>query len=144
MRGFRSRRDALSSEESFERFVVGESARLLRVAFLLTGDRGEAEDLLQATFLRLLGHWRQVCDAPHGYALQVLVNLSRDRQRRIGRRVAGTQGLARPAPFIAGLADIVGHRDTATIAFRHQQKRVVESDRLRAKADTILHILSNT
>ena len=54
--------------------------------------------------------------------------------------VAGAQGLAHPAPFLAGLGDILGHRKTATIALRRQQTRVVESDRLLARADKILHI----
>lgn len=54
--------------------------------------------------------------------------------------VAGAQGLARPAPFLAGLSDILGHRKTATIALRRQQTRVVESDRLLAHANKILHI----
>ncbi len=58
--------------------------------------------------------------------------------------VAGTQGLATPAPFLAGLADILYHRETATIALRRQQTRVVESDRLRAKADKILHIATSS
>ena len=86
MRGNRSRHDSAGVEESFERFVVSASPRLMRVAFLLTGDRGEAEDLLQGALVRLVGRWRQISDSPEPYALQVLVNLSRDRHRRLGRR----------------------------------------------------------
>jgi RNA polymerase sigma-70 factor (sigma-E family) len=74
------------SEESFERFVLSASPRLLRVAFLLTGDRSEAEDLLQNALVRLIDRWAQIRDSPGPYALQVLVNLSRDRHRRLGRR----------------------------------------------------------
>jgi len=86
MPGDRRRHDSAEFEESFERFVVSASPRLLRVAFLLTGDRGEAEDLLQGALVRLVGRWRQISDSPEPYALQVLVNLSRDRHRRLGRR----------------------------------------------------------
>lgn len=84
MRG--SRRHDLLGGASFERFVTDESARLLRVAFLLTGDHTEAEDLLQAALVRLLGRWSQISERPGAYALKVLVNLSRDRHRRLGRR----------------------------------------------------------
>jgi RNA polymerase sigma-70 factor (sigma-E family) len=86
MRERRSRSDSVGSEASFERFVLSASPRLLRVAFLLTGDRGEAEDLLQSALVRLVGRWGQICDSPAPYALRVLVNLSRDRHRRLGRR----------------------------------------------------------
>jgi DNA-directed RNA polymerase specialized sigma24 family protein len=37
----------------FERFVSRGSPALLRSAYLLTGDRGHAEDLLQGTLLRV-------------------------------------------------------------------------------------------
>jgi RNA polymerase sigma-70 factor (sigma-E family) len=86
MREDRSRHDSPGCPESFERFVVSASPRLLRVAFLLTGDRGEAEDLLQGALVRLIDRWQQIGASPEPYVLQVLVNLSRDRRRRLGRR----------------------------------------------------------
>ena len=86
MRGIPSRRDGLLGEDSFERFVTSESARLLRVAFLLAGDHTEAEDLLQAALVRLLRRWPQISERPEAYALKVLVNLSHDRHRRLSRR----------------------------------------------------------
>lgn len=73
-------------DASFERFVVESSPRLLRVAFLLTSDRQDAEDLLQAGLVRVLSRWRQIADHPDPYVLQVLVNLSRDRRRWLERR----------------------------------------------------------
>ena len=71
----------------FEAFVHGSSGRLLRTAYLLTGDRAEAEDLLQATLMRVARHWRAAERAADPYATRVLINLSRDRARRTGRRV---------------------------------------------------------
>jgi hypothetical protein len=53
--------------------------------------------------------------------------------------VMGTQGLVNSLP-LAGLSDIVDHRDTATIALRHAQKTIIESNRLRAHAEQLLHI----
>jgi RNA polymerase sigma-70 factor (sigma-E family) len=74
-------------EPVFERFVAERSARLLRIAYLLTGDRGTAEDLLQITLLRTAMHWPAARRAPEAYARRVLVNLVRDRARRAARRV---------------------------------------------------------
>lgn len=59
---------------------------LLRSAYLLTGDRGHAEDLLQTALLRTLRHWSAARQAPVEYVRRVLVNLSRDRIRLLGRR----------------------------------------------------------
>jgi RNA polymerase sigma-70 factor (sigma-E family) len=71
---------------SFDEFVEDRSTALLRTAFLLTGDRGHAEDLLQTTLLRTLRRWSKARAAPEAYARQVLVNLSKDRLRARGRR----------------------------------------------------------
>jgi RNA polymerase sigma-70 factor (sigma-E family) len=73
-------------DPSFETFVDGRSTALLRTAYLLTGDRGHAEDLLQTALLRTARHWSRARDAPEAYARQVLVNLSRDRIRSLFRR----------------------------------------------------------
>ncbi|MBP2326597.1 RNA polymerase sigma-70 factor (sigma-E family) [Kibdelosporangium banguiense] len=73
-------------DPSFETFVDDRSTALLRTAYLLTGDRGHAEDLLQTALLRTARHWSQARDSPEAYARQVLVNLSRDRIRSLFRR----------------------------------------------------------
>jgi RNA polymerase sigma-70 factor (sigma-E family) len=71
---------------SFDEFVEERSTALLRTAFLLTGDRGHAEDLLQTTLLRTLRRWSKARAAPEAYARRVLVNLSKDRLRARGRQ----------------------------------------------------------
>lgn len=71
---------------SFDEFVEDRSTALLRTAFLLTGDRGHAEDLLQTALLRTLRRWSRARAAPEAYARRVLVNLSKDRIRARGRR----------------------------------------------------------
>lgn len=75
-------------DPDFEDFVAARSVALLRTAFLLVGDRGEAEDLVQTALLRTALKWRRARDHPEAYARQVLVNLARDRWRRSRRRVA--------------------------------------------------------
>jgi RNA polymerase sigma-70 factor (sigma-E family) len=71
---------------TFEAFVEHRSTALLRLAFLLTGDRGHAEDLLQVALLRTARHWSRAREAPEAYARKALLNLSRDRVRRLVRR----------------------------------------------------------
>ena len=73
-------------DPSFEAFVERSSTALLRTSYLLTGDRGHAEDLLQTALLRTARHWSRARDAPEAYVRRVLVNLSRDRIRWLFRR----------------------------------------------------------
>jgi RNA polymerase sigma-70 factor (sigma-E family) len=74
-------------EPAFEQFVADSSTWLWRSAYLLTGDRSAAEDLLQLTLLRTARRWRAAQRAPAAYARRVLVNLVRGRHRQAGRRV---------------------------------------------------------
>ena len=77
-------------DASFDTFVEARSTALLRTAYLLTGDRSEAEDLVQTALLRTARHWATAREHPHAYTRQVLVNLSHDRLRRLRRRLRET------------------------------------------------------
>jgi RNA polymerase sigma-70 factor (sigma-E family) len=74
-------------EDDFAEFVTRWSPALLRVAFLLTSDRGEAEDLLQTALLKTHRHWGRLSDreAAYPYVRQVLVTTHTSWRRR--RRV---------------------------------------------------------
>ena len=67
---------------------------LLRTAYLLTGDQGQAEDLLQNALVRTHRHWTRIrrADAPEAYVRRVLVNLnnSRWRRKRVSEHVTDT------------------------------------------------------
>lgn len=78
---------AQRDEEEFHDFVVARWDSLLRTAFLLTGDRGHAEDLVQQTLVIVHRKWTHIhrADAPVAYARAVLVNQAKSRWRR--RRV---------------------------------------------------------
>jgi len=86
------RRPSLSEsfDREFERFVLAESPGLLRSAYLLCGDRGHAEDLLQTALLRTLRRWDAIAGSRRAYASAVLVNLCRDRRRNLKRRPVET------------------------------------------------------
>jgi DNA-directed RNA polymerase specialized sigma24 family protein len=80
-------RDA--DQDSFEEFVRGRSQALLRTAYLLTGDWGHAEDLLQDVLTATYRHWRRVgSNAPEAYVRRGLVNqrISRWRRRKFTER----------------------------------------------------------
>jgi RNA polymerase sigma-70 factor (sigma-E family) len=74
-------------DDGFAEFVTRWSPALLRVAFLLTSDRGEAEDLLQTALLKTSRHWDRLADreAAYPYVRRVLVTTHTSWRRR--RRV---------------------------------------------------------
>src|SRR3954470_7780411 len=63
-------------DTAFEDFVVARSAALLRTAFLLTGNRADAEDLLQTTLAKTYLAWDRIRDhqAVEGYVRRIMVN----------------------------------------------------------------------
>lgn len=71
---------------AFEAFVAESSTRLTRTAYLLCGDRGHAEDLVQTALLRTARRWRVARRQPEAYARRIVVNLAKDRWRHLGRR----------------------------------------------------------
>jgi RNA polymerase sigma-70 factor (sigma-E family) len=71
----------------FETFASARWPRLVRTAYLLTGDHHEAEDLVQATLAKVFTGWSRIrrLDEPDAYVHRALVNnnLSRYRRRRV-------------------------------------------------------------
>jgi RNA polymerase sigma-70 factor (sigma-E family) len=82
----------------FDAFVAGSGSRLLRTAYLLTGDQRSAEDLLQDALLRVWSRWSRVraADHPLAYARRVLVTTSVSRWRALRTRTAGERLVADP------------------------------------------------
>jgi RNA polymerase sigma-70 factor (sigma-E family) len=85
---------AMTSESPLERSSLGElyarhAPEGIRLAFLLTGDRALAEDLVQEAFARLVGRLRHLRDlgAFSAYLRRTIVNLSTShfRRRRVER-----------------------------------------------------------
>jgi len=70
----------------FDDFVRRRSTGLLRVAYLLTGDRHAAEDLLQEVLEQMYVRWRRIHGAPEAYARRALVNRATNRWRSRARR----------------------------------------------------------
>lgn len=80
------------SEAAFEEFVTREWSRLVRVGYLLTGDVGRAEDLVQQALIKVHRHWARVHlgGSPYAYTRAAVANESTSWWRR--RRVEETLG----------------------------------------------------
>ena len=76
-----------ADELAFEEFVRWRSPALLKTAYLLTGDRGHAEDLLQGALAQVYRHWHRIHanGVPEAYVRRAMVNhrISSWRRRRV-------------------------------------------------------------
>jgi len=75
---------------SFAEYVTARWAALLRVAHLLTGDSSSAEDLVQATLVKVYVAWARVAraDSVDAYVRKMLLNEFLGQERRSARRAA--------------------------------------------------------
>jgi len=76
-----------ASDEEFAEFFRARQDRLMGVAYLLTGDRSEAEDLLQTSMVKMYLAWDRVRErgSVDAYVRRIMVNESTSLWRR-GRR----------------------------------------------------------
>lgn len=88
------------TDAEFTEFVQAAWPRLYRVAWLLVGDHGLAEDLVQTTLAKTYGSWHRIRDtgAAGVYARTVLVNTASSWfRRRSWRRELATDVLPEQA-----------------------------------------------
>jgi RNA polymerase sigma factor (sigma-70 family) len=85
----------LEASRTFEAFYEAEAKILFRRLWLVTGDRAEAEELMQDAFLVVWQRWDRVgrMDDPTGYLYRSAMNLFRKRYRRAMLAVRRTVGL---------------------------------------------------
>jgi RNA polymerase sigma-70 factor (ECF subfamily) len=83
---------------AFEDFFAQQSPTLFRRLCLVTGDREEAEDVMQDAFLRLFERWDRVrtLEDPVGYLYRTAFNLFRRRSRRAALALRRQLRLAPP------------------------------------------------
>lgn len=76
-----------SARADFESWMIARQGRLLRTAYLLTGDVHAAEDLVQTALAKLYLAWDRVSAAPSvdAYARKILVNEHTSTWRRLWR-----------------------------------------------------------
>ncbi|MFJ8105615.1 SigE family RNA polymerase sigma factor [Streptomyces sp. NPDC096132] len=71
-------------DSEYQAFVISRWPRLMRTAFLLTGEQHAAEDLVQTTLEQVYAAWRRVASAddPEAYVRRVMINAHARRYRR--------------------------------------------------------------
>jgi RNA polymerase sigma-70 factor (sigma-E family) len=72
-------------DQDFTRFVSAEQAGLLRLATLLSGDPGQAEDLVQTALMKCCRHWGRITRSgtPSAYVRRVVVTTHTSWRRRL-------------------------------------------------------------
>jgi RNA polymerase sigma-70 factor (sigma-E family) len=111
-----------SVDEHFRAFVSAEERPLLRTAYLLTGNRTQAEDLVQNALCKTYRHWRKVMryERPEAYVRKVMVN-----ERRTGWRRSQREELTGDPPErqLADHTTAVGDRHELWAALRQLPPR---------------------
>ena len=114
-------------EEAFGLFVAARSRHLLQTAYLLTGDRHRAEDLLQTALTRAYLRWDRIAsDDPEGYVRRILANAHIDWWRRKPWREQPTDVLPETAlPDASGAVEVRDAVLTALAGLPRRQRAVV-------------------
>ena len=122
-----------ADEAAFTEFVNGRWSALYRTAYLLTGDRHEAEDLLQTALANTYAGYGRIRDrgATEAYVRRALVNAASRGWRKRGRTVltdavpdpghdGGLSGLGDQAVLWAAVCDLPP-RMRATLVLRYYE-----------------------
>jgi RNA polymerase sigma-70 factor (sigma-E family) len=121
--------DQPAARADFESWMVARQAKLLRTAYLLTGDVHAAEDLVQTALAKLYLAWDRVSDSPSvdAYARKIMVNEHTSMWRRLWRhREVVTDTSTHDVPVSAMEYDGVGAALwTAVRALPERQRAVV-------------------
>jgi RNA polymerase sigma-70 factor (sigma-E family) len=113
----------VSVRDSFEEYVAARRGALLRTAYLLTGHREDAEDLVQVALVKVVPKWSRIADDPEPYVRKVLVHESVSRWRRRRWREVHTDRLP-DAPIEGPGADRVALQE-ALARLAPRQRAVV-------------------
>jgi RNA polymerase sigma-70 factor (sigma-E family) len=115
----------VGSDPGLDAFVAANTESLLRTAYLVTMDAGEAEDLVPECLLKVAQRWRRVSamDQPPAYTRRVLVNLA------VGGSAARSRRQAELIPELAEGAtevdeiELAATRDELWVALRQLAPR---------------------
>jgi RNA polymerase sigma-70 factor, ECF subfamily len=92
----------MRDEGTFDEFYRDTSLRMVRYAYALSGDLGDAQDIVQDAYTKAWRHWRTVAvhPAPEAWLRLTISRLATDRWRRLTswRSVLSRSGEPAPAP----------------------------------------------
>jgi RNA polymerase sigma factor (sigma-70 family) len=91
------------TEPPFEDFFQAHFERILRVLYLVGGDRHEAEDLAQEALVKAYERWDRIrgLSDPAGYVYRMALNARRSRFRRLALAARKSVGRLEPDPISA-------------------------------------------
>ncbi|MFI5803506.1 SigE family RNA polymerase sigma factor [Streptomyces sp. NPDC051561] len=115
-------------DDGFEEFVAATGPRLLRMAWLLTGDAHLAEDLVQSALAKVWPKWHRIKDEhPEAYLRRTLVTTHSSwwRRRWRGELPHGEVPDVRSAPDAYAGVDLEDLLGTAVRALPVRQRAVV-------------------
>lgn len=113
----------------FDQFVAAHVDDLLRTAYLIVWDEGEAEDLVQECLLKVARRWPRVrrMEQPRAYARRILVNLALDgararvqRRRELEPEAAASLIAVDPVPILETRAELL-----EALGQLHERQRAV-------------------
>ena len=113
----------------FDQFVTAHVDELLRTAYLIAWDEGEAEDLVQECLLKVARRWPRIrrMEQPRAYARRILVNLALDgargraqRRRELEPGTLSSLGAVDPLPALDTRAELL-----QALGQLHQRQRAV-------------------
>ncbi|MFI6321188.1 SigE family RNA polymerase sigma factor [Nonomuraea sp. NPDC050556] len=112
-------------DDGFAEYVRERHGRLRRVGYLLTGDWGTAEDLVQTALAKAWAAWRRIEGDPDPYVYRILTNTHASWWRRRWRGEVPTGEL--PETAQGDFAGEVGERDAlwAAIGALSERQRAV-------------------
>ncbi|MFC1411430.1 SigE family RNA polymerase sigma factor [Streptacidiphilus sp. N1-12] len=114
-----------TDDVAFTEFVAETHSQLTRSARLLTGDWHSAEDLVQATLMKVYRQWRRVvaADSALAYTQRIMLNLFLTSMRRRWHGESAQEELPEPAGAAPDFTGAVGSRDVLSRALRQLPRR---------------------
>lgn len=149
-------RTATQPPDGFAEFVTARSHALLRAAWLLTGDAGRAEDLLQVALARSWRHWGRIAESnAEGYVRRVLFTAYLSGWRRQWRAEvpsaapperASTEDVAAATASRDGLRRALAgltRRQRAVVILRYVELGALEAVRFTRVSTTVISVIQS-
>jgi len=119
--------EAPPAAPTVERVYALEYARMVRLAYLLTGSTAVAEDLVQDSFVQLQRHWATARE-PVAYLRTCVVNACKAHHRRVGRERARfadlvTSDVLPETPIVLDALASLPYRQRAALILKYWEDR---------------------
>jgi RNA polymerase sigma factor (sigma-70 family) len=133
----------MSETQSFEEFFEAESPVLFRRLCLVTGNRYEAEEVIQDAFVVVFERWERVqeMDDPVGYLYRTAFNVFKKRSRRAALALRRTLGLAQSVDEFAAADTRSVIADALSMLTPRQRAAIVLTDLLGYNSTTAGQVL---